>query len=159
MLVEDAKQRSDGIVEHHLVGATLERRFKGIEIPNYPAHAGSQPTSRVGDFEISKQVYHVTATPIRSTIQKCTENIKAELHPILLVPAERENKAHKLAQDEGIDEEISVISIETFVALIIVHLAIDEDKDSFDVLKEIVEIYNGRLAAVESDMSLQLQVR
>jgi hypothetical protein len=75
------------------------------------------------------------------------------------VPAERENKAHKLAQDEGIDEEISVISIETFVALIIVHLAIDEDKDSFDVLKEIVEIYNGRLAAVESDMSLQLQVR
>ena len=154
-LVEDAKQRSDGIVEHHLVGAILERRFRGIEIPNYPAHAGSRPTTSVGNFEISRLVYHVTATPIRSIIQKCAENIRAGLRPILLVPAERENEALRLAQDEGIDKEISVIPIEAFVTLTIVHLATDENKNFFDVLKEIVEIYAGRLAAVESDMSLQ----
>ena len=150
-VVEDAKQYSDGMVEHHLVGAILERRFRGIEIPNYPAHTGSRSASRAGDFEISNLVYHVTTTPIQSTFQKCAENIRAGLHPILLVTEERENKALRLAQDEGIDKRISVVPIEAFITLNIVHLAIDEDKDFFDMLKEIVEIYNGRLAAVESD--------
>jgi hypothetical protein len=158
-LSEIATQRSDGIVDHHLVGAILERRFRGIEIPNYPAHPGSRPTSRAGDFEVSNLVYHVTTTPIQSTFQKCAENIRAGLHPILLVPAERENKALRQAQDEGIGKRISVIPMEAFVTLNIVHLATDEDKDFFDVLKEIVEIYNRRLAAVESDLALQIQVR
>ncbi len=158
-IVENAKLRSGGVVEQHLVGATLERRFKGLVIPNHPAHAGDRQTSRAGDFEIAKLVYHVTATPFRSVIQKCVENIRAGLHPILLVPAEQENKARILAQDEGIDKELSIISIEAFITLNIIGLATDENKDFFDVLKEIVEIYNRRLAAVESDLSLQIQVR
>ncbi|MCX6029363.1 MAG: DUF4928 family protein [Chloroflexi bacterium] len=158
-IVENAKLRSGGVVEQHLVGAKLERRFKGLVIPNHPAHAGDRQTSRAGDFEISKLVYHVTATPFRSVIQKCADNIRAGLYPILLVPAEQENKARILAQDEGIDKEFSIISMETFVALNIIELATDENKDFFGVLKEIVEIYNRRLAAVESDLSLQIQVR
>lgn len=158
MIVENAKQRSGGIVEQHLIGAKLERRFKDILIPNHPAHAGDLQTSRTGDFEISKLVYHVTATPSRKVIQKCAGNISAGLHPILLVPAEQENKARILAQDEGIDKELSVISIEAFIALNIIELATDENKDFFGVLKEIVEIYNKRLAEVETDLSLQIQV-
>jgi hypothetical protein len=158
-IVESAKLRSGGVVEQHLVGAKLERRFKGLTIPNHPVHAGDRQTSRAGDFEISKLVYHVTATPFRSVIQKCAANIRAGLHPILLVPADQENKARILAQDEGIDKEFSIISIEIFVTLNIIELATDEDKDFFGVLKEIVEIYNRRLAAVESDLSLQIQVR
>ncbi len=33
LIVENAKDRSGGVVEQHLVGAKLERRFKGISIP------------------------------------------------------------------------------------------------------------------------------
>ncbi len=158
-IVESAKSRSGGVVEQHLIGAKLERRFKGHVIPNHPAHAGDRQTSRAGDFEMSNLVYHVTATLFRSVIQKCAENIRAGLYPILLVPAEQENKARILAQDEGIDRDFSIISIETFVTMNIIELATDENKDFFGVLKEIVEIYNRRLAAVESDLSLQIQVR
>lgn len=158
-IVENAKQRSGGVVEQHLIGAKLERRFKGVAIPNHPAHAGDRQTCRVGDFEISKLVYHVTATPSRNVIQKCAENVRGGLHPILLVPSEQENKARILAQDEGIDKELSIISIEAFVALNIMELATDEDKGFFDVLKEIVEIYNKRLEEVETDLSLKIQVR
>lgn len=159
MIIENAKSRSGGVVEQHLIGAKLERRHAGIVIPNHPAHAGDRQTSRAGDFEISKQVYHVTATPFRSVIQKCAENIRAGLYPILLVPAEQENRARILAQDEGINEELAIVSIETFVTLNIIELATDEGKNYFDVLKEIVQIYNKRLAAVETDLSLQIQVR
>ena len=159
IIVENAKGRSGGIVEQQLVGAKLARRFKGIAIPNHPAHAGDRQTERVGDFTISKLVYHVTSAPSRDVLQKCAQNIKAGLHPILLVPHEQENKARILAQDEGIDRELTTISIEDFVALNIIELATEESKDFYSVLKEIVEIYNKRLSEVETDLSLQIEVR
>ncbi|HXG65703.1 MAG TPA: DUF4928 family protein [Blastocatellia bacterium] len=159
LIVENAKNRSGGVVEQHLVGAKLVRRFKGIQVPNHPAHAGDQQTARRGDFIISKLVYHVTATPSRDVIQKCAGNLRTGLHPILLVPGEQENKAKVLAQDEGIDKELTIISIEDFVSLNIIELATEESKDFFSVLQEIVEIYNQRLTEVETDLSLQIQVR
>ena len=159
VIVENAKGRSGGVVEQQLVGAKLARRFKGISVPNHPAHAGDRQTERVGDFAISKLVYHVTAAPSRNVLQKCAENLTVGLHPILLVPREQENKARILAQDEGIDKELTIISIEDFVALNIIEVATEENKDFFSVLKEIVEIYNKRLAEVETDLSLQIEVR
>ena len=159
MIVESAKQRSAGVVEQHLVGAKLERRFKGHNVPNYPAHAGDLQTAREGDFTISKLVYHVTATPSRNVMQKCAANVKVGLKPILLVPSEQENKARALAEDEGIDKELTIVSIEDFVSLNIIELATEENKDFFGVLKEIVQIYNRRLSEVETDLSLQIEVR
>ncbi len=159
IIVENAKGRSGGVVEQQLVGAKLTRRFRGISVPNYPAHAGDKQTERVGDFAISKLVYHVTAAPSRNVLQKCAENLKVGLYPILLTPREQENKARILAQDEGIDRELTVISIEDFVALNIIEVATEENKDFFSVLKEIVAIYNKRLAEVETDLSLQIEVR
>ena len=159
VIVENAKGRSGGIVEQQLVGAKLARRFQGVDIPNHPAHAGDKQTERMGDFTISNLVYHVTASPSRNVLQKCANNLKAGLHPILLIPREQENKVRVLAQDEGIDQELTIISIESFIALNIIELATDENKDFFSVLKEIVEIYNARLSAVETDLSLQIEVR
>lgn len=159
VIIENAKGRSGGIVEQQLVGAKLARRFKEISIPNHPVHAGDRQTARVGDFTISSLVYHVTSAPSRDVLQKCVQNIKVGLHPILLVPREQENKARVLAQDEGIERELIVISIEDFVALNIIELATEENKDFFSVLREIVEIYNNRLSEVETDLSLQIEVR
>jgi hypothetical protein len=159
IILENAKGRSGGIVEQQLVGAKLARRFKGLSIPNHPAHAGDRQTERAGDFTVSKLVYHVTSAPSRDVLQKCAQNIRVGLHPVLLVPSEQGNKARVLAQDEGIDRELTIISIEDFVALNIIELATEESKDLFCVLKEIVEIYNERLAEVETDLSLQIEVR
>lgn len=157
-IVENAKGRSGGIVEQQLVGAKLARRFQSIDIPNHPAHAADRQTERMGDFAISNLVYHVTAAPSRNVLKKCADNLKAGLHPVLLIPREQENKVRVLAQDEGIDQQLTIISIESFIALNIIEVATDENKDFFSVLKEIVEIYNNRLSAVETDLSLQIEV-
>jgi hypothetical protein len=159
IIVENAKGRSGGVVEQHLVGAKLTRRFKGMDIPNHPAHAGDRQTERAGDFAISRLVYHVTSAPSRDVLQKCARNARAGLHPILLIPREQENKARILAQDESIDQELAIISIEDFVGLNIIELATEESKDFFSVLKEIVDIYNKRLLEVETDLSLRIEVR
>jgi hypothetical protein len=159
VIVENAKGRSGGIVEQQLVGAKLARRFQNVDIPNYPAHAGDKQTERMGDFTISNLVYHVTAAPSRNVLQKCADNLKVGLHPVLLIPREQENKARVLAQDEGIDQQLTIISIESFIAMNIIELATDKNTDFFSVLKEIVEIYNARLSAVETDLSLQIEIR
>lgn len=159
VIVENAKGRSGGVVEQQLVGAKLERRFKGITVPNHPVHAGDRQTERLGDFNIAKLVYHVTASPSRNVLQKCAANLRGGLHSVLLVPREQETKARILAQEEGIDKDLTIISIEDFVALNIIEVATEENKDFFSVLKEMVEIYNKRLAEVETDMSLQIEVR
>lgn len=158
VIVENAKGRSGGIVEQQLVGAKLARRFQGVDIPNHPAHAADRQTDRMGDFTISNLVYHVTAAPSRNVLQKCADNLKAGYHPVLLIPREQENKVRVLAQDEGIDQQLTIISIESFIALNIIEMATDENRDFFSVLKEIVEIYNARLSAVETDLSLQIEV-
>jgi hypothetical protein len=159
VIVENAKGRSGGVVEQQLVGAKLARRFKGMEIPNHPAHAGDRQTERAGDFAISQLVYHVTSAPSRDVLQKCAKNVRIGLCPILLVLHDQENKAQIFAQEEGIDKELTIVSIEDFVALNIIELAAEESKDFFSVLQEIVGIYNKRLSEVETDLSLRIEVR
>jgi hypothetical protein len=158
-ILESAKGRSGGVVEKQLIGAKLARRFKRIDIPNHPAQASETKTERAGDFAISQSVYHVTSAPSRDVLQKCVDNIRVGLLPILLIPREQKNKAQILAQDEGVDKNLAIISIEDFVALNIIELATEENKDFFSVLKEIVEIYNKRLSEVETDLSLRIEVR
>lgn len=148
-----------GTVEYHLVGARLERRFPGEIISNHLAGENDASISSAGDFAIGRLIYHVTANPGRSVIQKCGDNLRVGEFPILLVPKSQEYKAVALAQDEGIDKEMSIISIEDFVALNIIELAVATNADFFTVLQEIIEIYNHRLTEVETDLSLLIEVR
>lgn len=150
---------TEGIVERQLVGAKLARLFKEIDIPNHPAQTGDKPTSRTGDFNFSGLVYHVAVMPSRDVIQKCTENIRAGSLPILLVPRDQEYRAKALSQDEGVDEQISIFSIENYIAISIIELAIEENTDLFSVFQEVIQIYNRRLAEVETDLSLLIEVR
>ncbi|RMG39717.1 MAG: DUF4928 domain-containing protein [Methanobacteriota archaeon] len=159
LIIENAKSRSGGVVEQHLVGAKLAKRFSGLEVPNHPAHAADRQTGRTGDFVIRNLVFHVTANPSRDVVEKCRDNIQKGLHPILLIPKEVDYRAIALAQEEGIDRQISIVSIEDFVAVNIIELATAENTDFYAILQDIINIYNQRLSVVETDMSLQITLR
>lgn len=159
IILGSAKGRSGGIVEQHLVGAKLERRFTGVEISNHPSHAADAQTDRVGDFSIERVIYHVTGSPSRNVLQKCRKNVISGLRPILLVPREKENVARVLAGEEKIDKELTIVTIEDFVAINIIEMATSEKKEFFTLLEEIVGIYNTRLKEVESDLSLAIEVK
>ena len=158
LILENARGRSGGVIEQHLVGAKLARRFPNIEISNYPAHAADQQTARGGDFVIRDLVFHVTAAPSSRVIDKCADNIKRGFRPILLVPREKEANARAFAEDKSIDKLVSIVSIEGFLAMNIFELATEEDKDSFSVLADILSIYNQRLKEVETDLSLRIDI-
>jgi hypothetical protein len=70
-ILDEARGRSGGKVEQHLVGAKLEARHPGVDIPNHPGHAGDAQTDRPGDFTVGSTCYHVTAAPGNSVVDKC----------------------------------------------------------------------------------------
>ncbi len=158
LIIEAAAERSTGVVEQHLVGAKLARRFPTADVANHPAHAADRQTGRGGDFTVAQVVYHVSAAPSRAVMGRCAGNISSGLHPILLVPGHQENRARVLAEDEGLARQLTIIPIECFVALNVIELATAESKDFFAVLQEIVAIYNERLREVETDLSLQIEL-
>ncbi|OQA45985.1 MAG: hypothetical protein BWY52_01024 [Chloroflexi bacterium ADurb.Bin325] len=159
LILENAKGQSGGIVEQHLVGAKLARRYPQTTISNHPAHAADVQTDRSGDFEVQRTIYHVTGAPGQRVIEKCLSNARAGYHPILLIPRSKQNQAVVLAQVQNGEDSITIISIEDFVALNIIEMATGEQRDFYSVLKDIVSTYNQRLSEVETDMSLQIEVR
>jgi len=158
LILDKSKGLSGGIVEQHLVGAKLQKRHENCSIPNHPAHSADVQTERLGDFSIHDVVYHVTAAPSQAVIQKCAANIRAGKRPILLIPQDKKAAASGFAELENLEHQISVISIEDFIAVNIIEISSNEKTDFLQILIDIIEIYNKRLADVETDMSLRIEI-
>lgn len=157
-ILEIAKGKSGGVVEQHLIGATLQCYHSNIFVDNFPGHAADFQTGRVGDFLIGASVYHVTAAPTPAVIQKCSDNTKSSLHPILLVPSEIVSKAKSFAEYTGVQKQITVVAIENFIAIHIIEMANWHQVEFSKIFQKIIEIYNQRIEAVETDMSLKIDV-
>ena len=157
-ILSEAKGRSGGKVEQHLVGAKLEKRHPDVSIPNHPGHAGDIQTGRGGDFTVGTTCYHVTAAPGGSVVDKCAANLGAGLHPVLLVPREAVEKARHIAEDRGVDARLTIMAIEDFLALNVIEMSVGDQQRFLDTLKGIVASYNRRLEEVETDMSLRIEL-
>jgi hypothetical protein len=157
-IIAQAKGRSGGVVEQHLIGAKLEERFPQADVANFPGHAGDAQTSRQGDFTVGTTAYHVTASPTQNVIDRCAENILQGFHPCLIVPSSVLYVAQGLATAKGLEDQITITSIEQFVALNVLELAQGEQSRFLEVLSRIIETYNRRLKEVETDMSLRIEL-
>lgn len=158
-ILAEAKGKSGGAVEQHLVGAKLERRLPEIKIPNHPSHAGDVQTGRSGDFTIGTTCFHVTGSPTSKVIVKCAENASAGLHPVLLVPLAGVAKSRNLAEDAGVSERITILAIEDFIASNIIEMSKGKQQEFYTTLEGIIISYNRRLLEVETDPSLRIEVK
>jgi hypothetical protein len=153
-----AELRARGIVERHLVGATLQQRHPGIVFPNNPGHAGDSQTGRSGDFPLKGVSYHVTATDGKEATERCKQNIAEGVHPVLLVPRRFLENARVRADVAGIQHRASILAIEDFITQNIIEMSTNEQQDFFSTLKAIIDEYNRRLEEVETDMSLKIEI-
>jgi hypothetical protein len=158
-ILEEAKGRSGGKVEQHLVDAKLEHRHPDIEIPNFPGHAADASTARAGDFRVGDTCYHVTATPGLALLKKAASNLESGLHPVLLVPRDQVSKARHLAEEQEIESRTTIIAIEDFLALNIIEMSAGQQQSFVTTLRTIIEKYNRRLEEVETDMSLKIELQ
>jgi hypothetical protein len=103
--------------------------------------------------------YYVSTEPSVKDLQECSRNDHPTEHSVLLIPTEALEKTVILAQECGVEKRLSIISVEAFIAVLTIGLAMDEDKDLIGIFQEIVDMANRRLSEVETDLSLLIEVR
>lgn len=158
-LFREAKERSQGRVEQHLVGAKLQRRMSDQAISAHAANAADVQTQRTGDFVIGDIVFHVTAAPALPVIEKCLDNLRQNLHPILVIPRDTIERAKGLASAKpDVERRISFVAIEDFLATNIIEIAGAEGKPFVEIFESILALYNERIIQSETDKSLRIDL-
>ena len=158
MILESARNRQKtGDVAEYLVGAKLALRFPNYDIRNSAASAADDQTDENGDFQMNDCVFHVTVSPNSGHYDKCKRNLATGLRVFLLVPDEllagtRQNTELTMAG------RVSVESIESFVSQNIEELSDFDGKKVPQGMRQLLETYNERVAEVETDLSLQVEI-
>ena len=160
--MEAARNRggnTGGALAQHLVGAKLSLRFPGESIVNEGYTTADKQTGRPGDFKVNDTAFHVTMSPSEALFKKrCRSNISNGFRPIVLVPTNRVVAAWQMADDAGLAERIAILSIEDFVGTNVDEMAVFSALDTRAKLRQLLERYNERVRAVESDPSLQVVI-
>ncbi|TMC22180.1 MAG: DUF4928 domain-containing protein [Chloroflexi bacterium] len=148
ILLENADGTSSGAIAQHLVGAKLELRFPGVTITNESSSTADEPTNRYGDFHVKDAVIHVTMSPQDAVYAKCKLNLSQGKQVYLLVPSRRLSLAITKAQKYGIDGNIVIKSIASFVAQNIDEMA-EFSNEELKIQRELLlSTYNRRVKEV-----------
>lgn len=161
ILLKAKESGKSGQVAQHLVGAKLQLRFPDIAVPNNPASAADKQTGRAGDFQIGDTAFHVTVAPSRDNLfDRVKQNIDQGLRVYVVVPDERVAAARGYAEDQlpSQHSQIAVCAIEAFVAQNIDELSLFAKGRLLKGFRALLEEYNQRVAAVETDKSLLIEI-
>lgn len=146
-----------GAVAQYLVGAKLQLRFPELEVANEPVSAGDVQTGRLGDFEIGDTVFHVTTAPGQAVYEKCQRNIALAKRVCLLVPDRALQGARQILH-EAAPGRVMVESLESFVANNLEEMALFSQTALVSGLRRLLEEYNRRVEAAETDRSLLIEI-
>lgn len=147
-----------GAVAQHLVGAKLSLRYPKCEIANFSYTTADRQLGRAGDFFVGNTTFHVTVAPMPQVIEKCAENLRGGHRVVLLVPGSRVQAASQMAEADDLDARVWVAAIESFVGQNIEEIGGFGRDGLARGFRALLETYNGRVAEVESDRSLMIDI-
>ncbi len=163
-LVQDRQRETAGAtlvgtVIQHLVGAKVEVRL-GIGAGEVARHGASVKDDgrRTGDFEIGDTVIHVTTMPGQLLLDKCKDNVRGGLRPIIVTGSDRVAFAKTLLADSGFEGRIDVFDYEQFLAANVFEIGRFEARGRREAFAQIVDRYNLIIAEVENDPGLRIEL-
>lgn len=149
-----------GAVLQHLVGAKLDCALGEGSLEHNSFSTSDEQTGRAGDFFIGGNVaLHVTVTPGEAVIARCQQNLHDGLRPVVVTTARGVVVAEGLAENKGLGERIDVFEIEQFIALNLYELGKFTPQGRHDAVVDVVRRYNEIVQAIETDPSLQIELR
>ena len=157
ILAEAAKRKKAGEIAEYLIGAKLALRFPNQSIRNTSASAADEQTAEPGDFKIHDSVFHATVSPNRGHYDKCRVNLDNGLRVFLLVP-DAKLAGTRQSVEADLENRVSVESIESFVSQNIEELSEFSGKKIMGHFVDLLEKYNSRVAEVEANLSLQIEI-
>lgn len=147
-----------GIVLQHMVGAKLSLILPPDTLTFHGASVADSPTARSGDYIVDDVVIHCTTAPVEALIEKCSENIRAGLKPMLITIYQRVLFAEQLASNVGLEGRIEVLDFEQFIASNIYELSKFKAGERKITIDKIIAAYNAIIDACETDPSLRIEI-
>lgn len=166
-VVEQAEERQKGssgtyyagAVLQHLVGAKLECALGQGVIRHNSFSTADAPGRRGGDFVIEDVAIHVTTAPGEGVIERCTENLRDGLKPVIVTMQKGTVVAEGLGENAGIGERIDVFEIEQFIALNLYELGKFGAHGRQVAVSDLVERYNTIVDEVETDPGMRIELK
>jgi len=147
----------EGQVAQYIIGAKLQLRYPEINVDNYSSSTADDQLKRRGDFQINDTVFHITVSPMQAVYEKCKSNVIDGFRVYLLV-LDRLLATAKGNAEMHLSGKIFVESIESFVGQNVEELSIfSRDKITVE-FRQLLEIYNFRVDAIEPDKSLLIAI-
>ncbi len=147
-----------GTVLQHLVGAKLQISLPDVQLTHFGASVADHSTSRVGDFQIDRTVIHVTTMPSEALIQKCRQNLRANLSPVIITINDRTPVAKGLAEIAHIADRVDVLAAEQFLATNLHEHSAFQIASREATLRGLINRYNDLIETYENDPGLQIQL-
>jgi len=154
-----AQERTQaGPVAQHLVGAKLAIRFPHLTVGNSSYSAADEQTGRAGDFHIGNTAFHVTVAPNMGHVERCAKNIRDGLSALVLVPDFKLTAARVLLETGGLESKVVAESLESFLGQNLSELGEFAPAKFTEYLTRLLREYNRRIAEVETDNSLLIEI-
>lgn len=148
------KSGKDGCVAEHLVAAKLQLRFPNVSIRKKSCHEADSQYGFDSDVEVGDTTFHVTVAPMPELYEKVRAILLAGKRVYILVPSGRVEGTRQNAEAV----KVAVESIESFIATNVDELAQFDSARLKAELKQLLGIYNQRIADNEVDHSLQIEL-
>jgi hypothetical protein len=156
-LVKAAQERGREVgVSQHLVGAMLHLIFPAATVDG-PTGQQEGQTVPLGDFLVGNTVFHVIQAPVMPVYEQCQKNIDQGFQVFLLVPDKYFCGTRQNAEII-LPGKITVASIESFISQNLEMLAGFSKKQVGGSIRQLLETYNARVKALETDESLIIQI-
>jgi hypothetical protein len=157
-LLEDArKSGKEGLVAHHLIGASLQMSYPDFHICDARLHLPDSDPNRLFDFYIGDTAFHVTVSPMLDVCERCKRNLGDGLRVYLLVP-DRSLAAARQNVDLIVPSGVAVESIESFVSQNIEEISYFSKSRLIPGFRRLLETYNARVEIAEIDRSLLIEI-
>ena len=147
-----------GMLLRHLVGAKLSLILPPNTLTFHGALVSEDLTARRGDFFMDDVVIHCTTAPSEALMEKCGENLRAGLRPMIITICARMRQAELLATDHGMEGRIEVLEFEQFIASNIYELSQFKASARKLAVDRIIEAYNKTVSNCENDPSLRVEL-
>lgn len=151
--------RYAGAVLQHLVGAKLECALGTGMVEHNSFSTSDDQSGRPGDFLIGDVVIHVTTSPNEGVIERCADNLRDGLRPMLVTLQRGLPVADVLSDDRNLADRIDVFEIEQFLAINLYELGKFAAEGRKVAVQDLVERYNQIVDDCETDPSLRIEFR
>jgi hypothetical protein len=156
-LIKAAQDRGqEEVVLKHLAGALLHLMFPGAtaDKPTVPAAEGAVP---LGDYLVGDTVFHVIVTPVMPVFDHCRENLAQGFQVFLLV-TDKYFCGTRQNAEIILPGQVMVASVESLICQGLERLAGFWKKQMGRAIRQLLETYNQRIASLETDPSLRVEI-